>query len=129
MSVALPDACPPEDARAVERTFLRFVRGDLENGEVIGADDWKLPYENPKSPFFGQHDNCFCHAHSLVGDPADIEFARKSTPYFRKQRVAEVAIRPGMGVVRNTPSSRVGKSHHSWWPEPADLVPDARVLP
>lgn len=125
---ARPNACPPDDAKAVDRTFLRFVRGDLKNGEVVGPDAWQLPYENPKSPCYGKHDDCFHHAHSLVGDPADIDFARKAVPFFRRQQVAEVAIRPNMGVVRNTPSSRVGRSHHSWWPEPPHLVPDARVM-
>lgn len=123
-----PPECPPSDAQPVNRTFLRFVSGELDVGSSPGSDDWLAPCDNPKSPYFGRLEDCACHAHSLLADPADVQIARQFVPAFRKKRVAEVAVRPDMGVVQHSPS-RVGQSHHSWWPAPVDLVPVAVVLP
>ncbi len=127
MVATLPDNCPPTDARPVDQRFLRFVSGTLSVGDVPDKLDWVLPHENAKSTYYGRIEDCSCHAHSLFSNPADIDVARKFVPMFRKKRVAALTITQSMGVVAHTPA-RIGRSHHSWWPAPADLVPTASVI-
>jgi hypothetical protein len=128
MPVQRPDNCPPGDAHPVDQEYLRFVSGDLADGATPAADCWLLPYEQPKSPYFGRVEDCACHAHSLLADPQDVDKARSLIPAFKKKRIARVTITSDMGVVKHTPRP-VADSHHSWWPDPVDLVPDATVIP
>ncbi|MHB1807840.1 MAG: hypothetical protein ACYCU0_00885 [Solirubrobacteraceae bacterium] len=123
---ALPKDCPPPDAHAVEASFLRFVSDKHSIGDATDAADWILPYAQPKSMYYGQVEDCECHAHSLLADEADIAVARSHVPLFRKKKVATVTITPTMGVVKHTPED-LGASHHDWWTQPPGLVPAATV--
>lgn len=122
----LPPSCPPADAFAVDKTFYRFVKGTHEDGDTPGADDWRLPHEKPGTRYYGRTDVCQCHSHSLLDDLEEAERARKLIPGFRNKRIAQVEITVTMGVVKRTKG--ISRAHHSWWPNPADLVPGATVL-
>jgi hypothetical protein len=126
MVAPLPDACPPVDAQPPSGTFLRFVDAP---DDTVTADSWLLPYENPNSPLFGQAEVCAHHAHSLLADPDDVTKARRAIPVFRKKRVVEVTLEPPMGMIKNTPSGRIGSSHHSWWPAEPGEPPESTLLP
>lgn len=128
MPVPRPQGCPPADASPVDQTFFRFVSAGLAEGSVPPADDWLYPYEQPRSrAYFGQTEDCGCHAHSLIGDSEDVENFRALVPAFKKKCVATVAVASDHGVVKHTPRKGV-ESHHSWWPEPIDRWPQATVV-
>lgn len=116
-----PENCPPADAKPANRKFFRFVRGSADE-----QAEWLLPYLTPGAGF-GKTGVCAAHAYSLLGEMEDIAVARRFMGKFRRMRVAEVTLRPDMGVVKHTPS-RVGRSHHSWWPEPVDVIPPVEVV-
>jgi hypothetical protein len=126
MSAELPSECPPVGAQRVEAEYLRFVSPKLKVGDSTGPEDWVVPHLQPKSPCFGHAEDCENHAHSLLADERDVEKARQLIPAFRKKRIATVLLTRSMGVVEHDPQP-IGDSHHNWWPEPSDLVPDSIV--
>lgn len=70
------------------------------------------------------------HGLSLFADADDMEIARDFVPLMARKPVAAVEIDAGDGVLRSTPMAdqRYGKSHHDWWTNPYDLIPEAIVV-
>jgi hypothetical protein len=127
IEVGLPVGCPPAEAAPRSGLFYRYVAPALPVGGQPGADDWIPPHSKRKSPCFGCHDRCECHAHSLLERLDEAIKGREAVPALRRKAIASVAMSLDMGLLAHTPSD-VGKSHHDWWPARPDEVPESVVV-
>jgi hypothetical protein len=102
------------------------VRG-LAVGSATSDDCWLRPYEQRSGELFRQVDNPEAHGLSLYSSRDDLNHARDINPRVRRKPVAEVTITATDGVLRHTPNSE-STSHHDWWTEPFDLIPEAVIV-
>jgi hypothetical protein len=122
-----PPACPPGDAVPTAGTFYSLAERNLSPGETTGRMSWQRPYERKNGAFWGRVDLIDAHALSVFLDKSDLDRARGFTPWMRGKSVAEVTITSADGHLKNTPTPE-GQSHHDWWTNPHDLVPQATVI-
>ena len=108
--------------------FYRLAERGLLNGQKPGPNTWLRPYATRNSPLENDYANPEAHGLSLVKSLDDFTNARKAVPRLRKKSVAEVNITEADGLLKHTPSNFVGQSHHDWWTEPFDLLPNAVVV-
>lgn len=111
----------------MEGTFYVYAERNLVPGDATGRMTWQRPYEKRTGDYYERTDLVEAHALSVFGSLDDVHNARTFTPWMRKKSVAEVSITPADGSLENTPTPE-GQSHHDWWTEPYDLIPDAVVI-
>lgn len=127
MALPFPEGCPPDDAVSKEGTYYRLARRGLTVGEATTPDCWLRPYETRKGELFGQVDNVVAHALSLFATRQDLDNARDLNPRVAGKPVAALTIGPSDGVLKHTPTDE-SASHHDWWTNPFDLVPEAVIV-
>jgi hypothetical protein len=125
--VPYPEGCPPDDAQAMDGTFYVYAERHLTVDEPTGPMTWQRPYEKRRGDYYGQTDLVEAHGLSVFGELAEVQSARGFTPWLRQKSVAEVTITPTSGWLINSPTPE-GSSHHDWWTNPHDLIPDGRVI-
>jgi hypothetical protein len=122
-----PEDCPPSDARAVAGVFYVYAERHLLVDEPTGRMTWQRPYEKRRGDHYGRTDLVEAHGLSVFQELADMHEARRLTPWLRKKSVAAVTISSTSGWLRNSPTPE-GASHHDWWTNPYDLIPEGRVI-
>ena len=124
--VDLPADCPPLGHKAADGTFYRLAEKELQPGDKAGKGSWRKPYK-VRGPSLGKTDVCGAHALSLFKDLEVLREARALSPWAAGKSIAQTVLTPTMGRVLETPSP-FAESHHDWWPNPDDFVPDADVI-
>ena len=125
--VSYPKGCPPDHAEAMDGTFYVYAERNLAIGDATGRMTWQRPYEKRRGDYYEQTDVAEAHGLSVFGDLTDVQAAREITPWLRKKSVAEVTVTSTSGWLFNSPTPE-GDSHHDWWTDPYDLIPDGRVI-
>jgi hypothetical protein len=127
MVLPFPPDCPPDDAVSKEGTFYRLaVRGLVVNDPTTPAC-WLRPYETKKGALYGRELECEAHGLSLFASKDDLDEARDINPRIAAKPVAAVSIAMTDGVLKHTPEGAT-PSHHDWWTEPFDLIPEAIII-
>ena len=121
----LPANCPPDGHVDPSGVYFRYTNASLGIGDSPSEDDWLLPVDKP-GPHYKHFDDCDAYAISLFRDVRVLLRARGVMPFARKKTIAQLELSPGMGPVRETPSS-VGPTHHDWWPA-MEAPPQAVVV-
>lgn len=127
MILPFPDGCPPDDAEPREGDFYVLGEKNLQPGDVPGRMTWQRPYEKPRGEYYQQTDDCNAHSLSVFEDLSDIHRAREFSPFFRQKSIAVVGVTTRDGWFKRVPTVE-GDSHHNWWTNPYDLIPNARVI-
>ncbi|MWJ14243.1 hypothetical protein BC477_03030 [Clavibacter michiganensis subsp. michiganensis] len=127
MVLPFPPDCPPADAVSMAGTFYRLaVRGLAVNDSTTPAC-WLRPYETRKGDLYGKEHECAAHGLSLFESKDDLDEARDINPRIAAKPVAAVSITTADGVLKHTPTD-ASASHHDWWTEPYDLIPEATII-
>lgn len=88
---------------------------------------WLRPYETRNGELYKRVELVEAHALSLFASADELSRARDITPWMARKSVAEVTLTTSDGHLRHAPSAE-GDSHHDWWTNPHDLMPDAVVV-
>ena len=108
-------------------TFYRLAVRGLAVGAATTADCWLRPYEQPRGALEGQSEKPEAHGLSLYASREDLDRARDINPRVARKPVAEVSVTVSDGVLKHTPNAG-STSHHDWWTEPYDLIPEAVII-
>lgn len=104
-----PDGCPPDGAVPADGVVFRLV------GQVPPTlmDFRPVRIEQPHRDL--EHCLCIACGLSVNRKIEDTERLRRRVPAFRNKRIARGVLAHSLGVMRHTPSSGGGPSHHTWW--------------
>lgn len=110
----LPPSCPVDGARKCGGEFFRFGNKKKHVGDVIVATDENLPVENRQHK--GEPDICENWAYSINSDIQDLQWAQTEFGIMPDKCIYRIELRPNDGMMHNSPSRKMGGSHHDWWP-------------
>ncbi len=108
--------------------YYRLANRRHEVGDLTEHDSWLRPYETKSGALYGRPELCDAHGLSLFADLGDLSEARDIVPQMRRKPVASVQIHHRNGVLKHSPLTGHGDSHHDWWTDPFDLIPQAEVI-
>jgi hypothetical protein len=120
---ALPNHCPPGDAKRAAGRFFRLASKDSVLGQAPKPATWNLPIQNTAKP--PDPNECDSYSHSVCSEIEPLRAVRKIANWARSKPICEFVIPDGCGLLLETPADYAG--HHDWWPSPLDFVPDAVV--
>lgn len=127
MSVEFPPQCPPAEATPKPGTYYRLSSRSLKLGDATTPASWMRPHETRGSLYYKQPDVCAAHGLSLFADLDDVHAAAELSSWVRGKSVAETTIGEADGVLEHTPTA-TAKSHHNWWTDPVDRIPDGVIV-
>ena len=127
MMLPFPRECPPDDATPIAGRYYRLAVRGLAVGSSTDDRCWLRPYETRNGELVGQVDNPEAHGLSLFASRDDLDHARDLNPRVAQKPVAEVTIGASDGVLKHTPTFE-STSHHDWWTEPFDLIPEPVII-
>lgn len=104
---ALPEQCPPTDAKRCEGCYYRIANGN----PVTTEDFFSQRKMQPDKVFKGLGiDECVTRAVSLFSEREEAE-KRLKLPKFKKANIALVILESKDGVLKKT----FDIAHYSWW--------------
>lgn len=121
-----PPGCPPDDAQPLPGVFYRLANKDLAVGDPTEESSWLRPYQT-HGPHYKQFDATGAHGLSVFADLDDVTRARRLNPWMARKSLAEVTVAEADGSMRLSPTE-FSTSHHDWWTEPVELLPEAVVI-
>ena len=104
-----PDDCPPQDAQPATSEVYRLVKRNPPESEAFIPLREKKPNKD-----FGEKE-CQACGLSVLRNTEDALRMRRRAPGMKKRLVAKGTLSPCFGKIKNTPSSRYGRLHHTWW--------------
>lgn len=123
---ALPAACPPGDSAPASEIFYRLVEPKYVPGDRAERGSWRKPHKL-SGPWKGRTEVCEAHALSIYASLDETQTFRDFSPWAASKSVAQVILSEKDGRVLCTPQEMVA-SHHDWWTDPYDYVPDNVVI-
>lgn len=103
-----PKGCPPDDAQETSLHVYRFCVSD-----VVTKDDFKSYYEMDPERWEGKVQ---AYGVSVMSDKDESTWALRALPGIKKRfkNLAQGDTKPGLGVIKRTPSNQFS-SHITWW--------------
>lgn len=111
-----PNDCPPQDAQPATGDVYRLVKQNPPESK-----DFIPLREKKTSEDFGEKE-CQACGLSVLGSAEDALRMRKRARGMEKRLIAKGTLNLCLGKIKHTPSSRYGKSHHTWW-VPTEVEP------
>ena len=109
----LPHDCPPSIAEAASGEVYRFISIDHEEPCPEDFLSWRELHPEATCP--PSLPECQACGLSVIRSIEDVRRAPKRIPTLRKKKTALGNLTPDLGQIQNTPSSKSGPSHHTWW--------------
>ena len=109
-----PENCPPEDAEPASGTVYMLTHSPFEPRDFLSLKA-RMPNKSFNKPML----ECRARGLSVLRDRHDAERLRKRVTRLQSFNGLAVANPTAdQGLMKSTPSSLAGDSHHTWWVPP-----------